>query len=106
MNDASFLRADTILSAFAKAGARVAVVTAKDKLRRLLGHGIDPATGTCVSTEARGIEVYSAALSEETLAEGVPLLDASSSRPPELMYLSTSDYVQHKYEPGDDAANR
>jgi len=22
------------------------------------------------------------------------------------MYLSTSDYVQHKYEPGDEAANR
>ena len=70
MNDASFLRADTILSAFAKAGARVAVVTAKDKLRRLLGHGIDPSTGTCVSTEAKGVPVYSAALSEETLAEG------------------------------------
>jgi phosphonoacetate hydrolase len=106
MNDASFLRADTILSAFAKAGARVAVVTAKDKLRRLLGHGIDPSTGTCVSTEAKGVPVYSAALSEETLAEGARLLEASSPRPPELMYLSTSDYVQHKYEPGDEAANR
>ena len=33
MNDASYLQADTSLSAFSRAGARVAVVTAKDKLR-------------------------------------------------------------------------
>ena len=37
MNDASFLRAPTILKAFHDAGAKVAVVTAKDKLRTLLG---------------------------------------------------------------------
>ncbi|MDX1433127.1 MAG: alkaline phosphatase family protein, partial [Gammaproteobacteria bacterium] len=36
MNDPKFLRAGTILAAFANAGAKVAVVTAKDKLRRLL----------------------------------------------------------------------
>jgi phosphonoacetate hydrolase len=106
MNDASLLRADTILSAFSKAGARVAVVTAKDKLRRLLGHGIDPSTGICVSTEAKGVDVYSAALSEDTLAEGVRLLETWLPGPPDLMYLSTSDYVQHKYEPGDEAVNR
>jgi phosphonoacetate hydrolase len=109
MNDAAFLRAETILESFSRAGARVAVVTAKDKLRRLLGHGIDmPLSpgGVCVSMEARGrgnIDVYSAALSEETLAEGVRLLESAT---PDLMYLSTSDYVQHKYEPGDEAANR
>src|SRR5512138_2337379 len=38
MNDPKYLRAGTILAAFADAGAKVAVVTAKDKLRRLLGH--------------------------------------------------------------------
>ena len=38
MNDAKYLRAGTILAAFADAGAKVAVVTAKDKLRALLGH--------------------------------------------------------------------
>ena len=100
MNDASYLRADTILSAFSRAGARVAVVTAKDKLRRLLGHGV---SGTCVSVEATGVDVYSAALSELALAEGARLL---ASAPPDLMYLSTSDYVQHKHPPGDDEANR
>src|SRR5262245_45350169 len=104
MNDPSFLRAETILSAFSKEGVRVAVVTAKDKLRRLLGHGIDSTAGRCISMEAAGIEVYSAALSEATLAEGVRLLETTA--PPELLYLSTSDYVQHKYEPGDEEANR
>ena len=45
MNDARFLRADTILKAFADAGARVAVVTAKDKLRALLAKGLEFASG-------------------------------------------------------------
>jgi phosphonoacetate hydrolase len=99
MNDGSFLRADTIPAVFARGGARVVIVTAKDKLRRLLCHQFD---GVCVSTEARGVAVYSAALSEETLAEGVRRLEAER---PDLMYLSTSDYMQHTHAPGDDAAN-
>ena len=41
MNDAKYLRAGTILAALADAGAKVAVVTAKDKLRSLLGHKLD-----------------------------------------------------------------
>jgi phosphonoacetate hydrolase len=100
MNDPSYLRAETILAAFARAGARIAVVTAKDKLRRLLGDGIGDA---CVSIEAAGVEVYSAALSEQALAEGARLLAAA---PIDLMYLSTSDYVQHTHAPGDAEANR
>ena len=38
MTDSSLLRAETILSVFSHAGATVAVITAKDKLRHLLGH--------------------------------------------------------------------
>jgi len=41
MNDPKFLRADTIFKAFHDAGAKIAIVTAKDKLRSLLGHGLD-----------------------------------------------------------------
>src|SRR5262252_8782272 len=48
MNDARYLRAPTLLAAFADAGASVAVVTAKDKLRTLLGHGL---RGVCFSAE-------------------------------------------------------
>lgn len=100
MNDESFLRVETVLSAFSRAGARVAIVTAKDKLRGLLCHGV---SGTCTSIEATGVEVYSAALSEQALAEGARLLESDA---PDIMYVSTSDYVQHKHAPGEDAANR
>jgi len=48
MNDPKYLRAGTILAAFSDAGAKVAVVTAKDKLRKLLGHKMQ---GICFSSE-------------------------------------------------------
>ncbi len=119
MNDAKYLRAGTILAALADAGAKVAVVTAKDKLRALLGHKLK---GICFSSEkaaeatvaANGIadvlaltgmpvpSVYSAALSEFVLAAGVALLERDR---PDVMYLSTTDYVQHKAAPGTAAAN-
>ena len=119
MNDPKYLRAPTILSSFANAGARVAVVTAKDKLRRLLGKGLD---GICFSSEKadevtpeqNGIadvlglvgqpvpDVYSAQLSEFVFAAGMRLMQ---TRPLDLMYLSTTDYVQHKCPPGSDGAN-
>jgi len=88
MNDPKFLRCETILAALSRAGARLAVVTAKDKLRRLLGHEMQ---GICFSSEKadqttkneHGIEratdlvpmpvpsVYSAELSEYVLAAGL-----------------------------------
>src|SRR3989440_6585459 len=52
MNDASFLRAPTIMQAFHDAGAKVAVVTAKDKLRALLGHGLDMASGRAIDRKS------------------------------------------------------
>src|SRR5262245_47353781 len=48
MNDPRWLRAPTLLAGLAEAGRRVAVVTAKDKLRKLLGHGMQ---GICFSSE-------------------------------------------------------
>jgi len=119
MNDPKYLRCGTILAAFAEAGASVAVVTAKDKLRRLLGHGM---RGTCFSSEQadrttraeHGIDdalgfvglplpsVYSAALSEFVFAAGVKLMESAR---PDILYLSTTDYVQHKHAPGTAQAN-
>ena len=110
MNDPKYLRVGTILAAFADAGARVAAVTAKDKLRRLLAKDL---RGTCFSAEqadAGAIElagmpvpsVYSAELSEFVFAAGVGLMRRDK---PDLMYLSTTDYVQHKAPPGSPAAN-
>ena len=100
MNDASFLRAETIPAAFSRAGATVAVMTAKDKLRHLLGAGL---SGVCLSAEQEGHPVYSALLSEHVLRRGVDLMKATV---PDLMYLSTSDYVQHTHAPGSPEANR
>jgi len=99
MNDASFLRAPTILSAWARAGSNVAALVAKDKLRRLL---FDAADGDYASAEQDGVPVYSADLSEHVLRRGVELM---RRRRPDVMYLSTSDFVQHAHAPGSDAAN-
>ena len=124
MNDPKWLRAPTIFEAFQKAGAKIAMVTAKDKLRLLLGKGLAfDGTAVAFSSEKadkvnlkdNGIEdvcamvgmgvpdVYSAELSEFVFAAGVKLL---KSMKPDLMYLSTTDYVQHKYAPGSEGANR
>ena len=119
MNDPKYLRTGTILAAFADAGAKVAVITAKDKLRALLGHRM---RGVCfsaeradqVTVEANGIadalslagmpvpSVYSAELSEFVFAAGCALLERDR---PDIMYLSTTDYVQHKHAPGTPKAN-
>ena len=123
MNDPKWLRAPTVFEAFHKAGASVAVITAKDKLRLLLGKGLAfDGRAVCFSSERadkatqqeNGIgnvcqfvgmpvpPVYSAELSEFVLAAGVKLLAA---RRPHLTYLSTTDYIQHKFAPGSKGAN-
>jgi len=124
MNHTRFLRAPTIMQGLYDAGARVAVVTAKDKLRTLLGNGLkfDQNRAVCFSAERaneatladNGIEnvlekvgkplpeVYSGDLSEFVFAAGVKLIDQFK---PDVMYLSTTDYIQHKFAPGSDGAN-
>jgi phosphonoacetate hydrolase len=119
MNDPRYLRAPTLLATLADRGAKVAVVTAKDKLRALLGHRM---TGICfsaekadtVTREMNGIadalslvgmpvpSVYSAELSEFVFAAGVRLLERER---PDVTYLSTTDYIQHKAAPGTSGAN-
>jgi len=123
MNDVRFLRAPTIFSAFYQSGARVAVVTAKDKLRALLGAGLrfDDDRAVAFSSERSGDttvaqhgiadasawlgrpvpEVYSADLSEFVFAAGVKLLREWQ---PDVMYLSTTDYIQHKCAPNERGA--
>lgn len=124
MNGVEFLRAPTVFARFRQAGAKVAVVTAKDKLRALLGAGLDCSGGQalCFSAEradqatmaANGLDnaarwlgrpvppVYSGDLSLFVLQAGVKLL---AERRPDILYLSTSDYIQHKHAPGTVEAN-
>ena len=124
MNEPHLLRAPTLFTAFQDAGLRVAIVTAKDKLRNLLGAGLrfGEAGAVCFSAEradhatleSNGIEaipdqlgrsvpsVYSADLSEFVFAAGAMLMETIS---PDVLYLSTTDYIQHKHAPGSADAN-
>lgn len=124
MNDPKFLRIETLFPSFQRAGCRIAVVTAKDKLRGLLGKDLALAPGKACSFSSEksdkaslaenGIEgvnalvgmkvpdVYSAGLSEFVFAAGVKLMERDR---PEIMYLSTTDYIQHKHAPGTPVAN-
>ena len=105
MTDPELMHSETILSLMADTGVRTAAITAKDKLRKLLGRKLD---GVCFSSEYAPPEVeamvgrgkpdmYSADLSLFVLDAGIALLER---REAELLYLSLSDYVQHAHAPG------
>jgi phosphonoacetate hydrolase len=121
--DDSLLRGSTILELMANKGVRVAAITAKDKLRKILNHGLSAAQGAiCFSsqeaascTEAKhGIkdverwlgrsapDQYSGDLSIYVLDAGLKLLKEKRA---ELFYLTLSDFIQHKYPPGTPEAN-
>lgn len=117
MTGPELLRGDSILSRFADAGAKVVSITAKDKLRRQLGKNLDVSRGNvsfssefaskCTMTE-NGIEnvlefvgapqpdMYSMELSLFVLDAGIKLLEQGHR---DILYLSLTDYVQHKYSP-------
>ena len=124
MTGPELLRGDTILSQFANAGAKVVSITAKDKLRKQLGKNLDVSKGNisfssefagkCTLKE-NGIEnvlelvgmpqpdMYSMELSLFVLEAGIKLLEKNR---PDLLYLSLTDYVQHKYAPEESEARR
>src|SRR5262249_28524876 len=114
----------TILAEFSRHGAKVASITAKDKLCQQLGKDMDIAGGSinfssekadrCNKRE-NGIDnvldlvgmplpdMYSPDLSLFVLAAGVRLLETEQ---PLIMYLSLTDYIQHTCAPGEAAADR
>ena len=118
MTDPAMLRSPTLLALMAQAGVAVAAVTAKDKLRRMLGHGWK---GVCFSSEMadacaideHGIgdaealvgrpkpDMYSADLSLFVLDAGIKLVEQGRAK---LLYLSLSDYVQHGHAPDEPEA--
>jgi phosphonoacetate hydrolase len=124
MTGPELLRGDTILARFAEAGARVVSITAKDKLRKQLGKNLDVSRGNvsfssefasrCTLRE-NGIEnvldlvgmpqpgMYSMELSLFVLDAGIRLLERNR---PDLLYLSLTDWVQHKYAPHEPEAMR
>ena len=118
MNDPRFMRSSSLLAEFSRHGGKVVAITAKDKLRKQLGKGVDIAAGSinfssecadrCTLAE-NGVDsvldlvglplpdVYSAELSLFVLEAGIALLERER---PDIMYLSLTDYVQHKHAPG------
>jgi phosphonoacetate hydrolase len=124
MTGPELLRSRTIMAEFSRQGATVVSITAKDKLRRQLGKDMDLSGGSVnlssecagrASLEEHGIEnvlefvgmpqpdIYSPELSLFVLEAGIRLLEA---RAPQILYLSLTDYIQHKYAPGAPEANR
>ena len=124
MTGPELLRSRTIMAEFSRTGARVVSITAKDKLRKQLGKGMDLAGGSVnfssefadqCTREEHGIEkvldfvgmpkpdIYSPELSLFVLEAGIRLL---AERRPDILYLSLTDYIQHKYAPGEPEANR
>jgi phosphonoacetate hydrolase len=124
MTGPELLRGDTVLKGFADAGAKVVAITAKDKLRKQLGKGLDVSRGNvCFSSEKAGSTtlaehgiddalgfvgqpqpgMYSMELSLFVLDAGIKLLEAGHR---DLLFLSLTDYVQHKYAPHEAEARR
>jgi phosphonoacetate hydrolase len=119
MNDPKYLKAPTILSAFSESNKSVAVVTTKDKLRQFLSKGLK--NGICFSVEfaekateaEHGIKdiqnlvgrknpgIYDSEASVFCIEAGACLMKRKRF---DLMYLSTTDYVQHKYAPNEKEA--
>ncbi|OQE30339.1 hypothetical protein PENFLA_c003G01898 [Penicillium flavigenum] len=120
ITDDSLLRGSTILEQMFQRGVRVSALTAKDKLCRILAHGLKGAI--CFSSEKatdctldeNGISdveqwlgqpapsQYSGDLSLFVLDAGIKLLQDKRS---DFLYLTLSDYIQHKYEPGSNEAD-
>jgi phosphonoacetate hydrolase len=124
MTGPELMRSSTVMAEFSHAGAKVISITAKDKLRQQLGKNMNIKGGsinfsaekadTCTIAE-NGItgvlelvglplpDMYSPELSLFVLQAGIKLLQKEK---PILMYLSLTDYIQHKYAPSEAAALR
>ncbi|MEN9020889.1 MAG: phosphonoacetate hydrolase [Verrucomicrobiales bacterium] len=116
MNSPEYLRCPTILTTAAKAGRKVAFITAKEKLRTVLGDGVVSLNGMAFSSEkvdeacadTHGVdnaesiigkqkpEIYSGDASVYVLEAGAALVEQGKAN---FLYLSLTDFMQHKHAP-------
>lgn len=113
MNSSNYLRAGTILAAAADAGRKVAVVTAKEKLRDILSYKLNGIAfsaekANLAKKETHGLDdaekitgyptpaIYSADASLFVLRAGAALIEQGLA---DFLYLSLTDYMQHTYAP-------
>ena len=119
VTDAHLLRSETILGLASQAGVKTAAITAKDKLRKMLGYHLEGIAFSAQEADAcsmaeNGIadaealvgrpkpSMYSPDLSLFVLDAGVALLERGAAT---LLYLSLSDLIQHGHAPGEPASN-
>ena len=117
MNEPGFLRAPTILEVASQAGYRIAAVTAKHKLLKLLSKGWK---GIAFSGEMSDQAVFEGIgnVAEELCEKPPHYSEACINRytmqaaylafcrtGPDLMYISLTDCVQHRAAPGEEEAN-
>ena len=102
MESADFILAPTIFEAASRAGRRSALITAKDKLRTLLSRGATE-TISAESPPAWLVDAIGPAPPILSVAVNHWLFQAAVAlcrvRPPDLLYLSTTDYAQHMHAP-------
>ncbi len=118
MNSPEYRRCGTLLTAAAEAGRKVAFITAKEKLRTVLGDGIVECGGIVFSSEkvdeaqmeTHGVdeaesiigkprpEIYSGDASVYVLEAGAALAEQGRA---DFLYLSLTDFMQHKFAPED-----
>ncbi|HXT35764.1 MAG TPA: phosphonoacetate hydrolase [Chloroflexota bacterium] len=120
LSDPKFLRAPTIYAEMHRAGARVLCVTAKDKLRKLLATGDVPTTSAEKAHEhpipAYGVEDVVALVGRKNpgpyewdmshYAMEIGLAVSRKVGNLDLLYVSLTDFVQHKEGPGGPMADR
>ncbi|MGI9254890.1 MAG: alkaline phosphatase family protein [Thermomicrobiales bacterium] len=120
LSDPIFLRAPSIHAELQRAGKNVLLVTAKDKLRRMLAHGDVPATSAEKAHEhglpAYGIPdvvkmigrknpgPYEWDMSHYAIEIGIAVSKQAGMM--DLMYLSTTDFVQHAEGPRGEMSDR
>ena len=118
MNSPEFRRCGTLLTAAADAGRKVAFITAKEKLRTVLGDGIVERGGIVFSSEkvdeaeeeTHGVSMMrnrssanrgrrSTRAMRRSTSSRPARRWSSSGRASDFLYLSLTDFMQHKYVP-------
>jgi phosphonoacetate hydrolase len=119
LSDPKFLRAETIHAALQAIGTRVLMVTAKDKLRKMLGSGTVPSVSAERAHELALPELHVDDLCQTVGRPNPGIYDWDLSAyamelalaihrqaPRDLIYVSLTDYVQHKQPPRGEMADR
>ena len=109
MESGEFIKADNMFQEATRQGARSLLVTAKDKLRKLLGDGATLSVSSeqppqwVVDGVGEPPPIYSLEVNEWVIDAGRYILGQEHY---DLVYLTTTDYAMHTYAPEDPEAAR